>query len=91
MPHLAQIAHVVRDYNEALPFYVGTLGFEPVEDSYQPAQDKRLSDPNGIASNDASRSARLAPHLNNDTGTARSAAPARRPRPLPDTPADAPD
>lgn len=90
MPHLAQIAHVVRDYNEALPFYVGTLGFEPVEDSYQPAQDKRLSDPNGIASNDASRSARLAPHLNNDTGTARSAASGPCRFPPPGTPAGVP-
>ena len=37
MPHLALI---VRDYDEALAFYVGTLGFTLVEDSYQPAQDK---------------------------------------------------
>ncbi|URW75438.1 VOC family protein [Sphingomonas donggukensis] len=41
MPHLAHIALVVRDYDEALAFYVGKLGFELVEDSYQPAQDKR--------------------------------------------------
>lgn len=38
---LAHIALVVRDYDEALAFYVGTLGFELVEDSYQPEQDKR--------------------------------------------------
>jgi len=38
---LAHIALVVRDYDEALAFYVGTLGFELVEDSDQPAQDKR--------------------------------------------------
>lgn len=38
---LAHIALVVRDYDEALAFYVGKLGFELVEDSYQPAQDKR--------------------------------------------------
>lgn len=38
---LAHIALVVRDYDEALAFYVGTLGFTLVEDSYQPAQDKR--------------------------------------------------
>lgn len=41
MPHLAHVALVVRDYDEALAFYVGKLGFELVEDSYQPEQDKR--------------------------------------------------
>lgn len=35
------MALVVRDYDEALAFYVGVLGFELVEDSYQPEQDKR--------------------------------------------------
>ncbi|MDB5706244.1 MAG: glyoxalase [Sphingomonas bacterium] len=38
---LAHIALVVRDYDEAIAFYVGKLGFTLVEDSYQPAQDKR--------------------------------------------------
>jgi len=41
MPHLAHITLVVRDYDEALAFYVGKLGFELVEDTYQPEQDKR--------------------------------------------------
>jgi catechol 2,3-dioxygenase-like lactoylglutathione lyase family enzyme len=41
MPQLAHIALLVRDYDEALAFYVGKLGFELVEDSYQPEQDKR--------------------------------------------------
>jgi len=41
MPHLAHIALVIRDYDEALAFYVGKLGFTLVEDTYQPAQDKR--------------------------------------------------
>lgn len=41
MPHLAHIPLVVRDYDEALAFYVGKLGFELVEDTYQPAQHKR--------------------------------------------------
>ncbi len=41
MPHIAHLALVVRDYDEALAFYVGKLGFTLVEDSYQPAQDKR--------------------------------------------------
>jgi len=31
----------VRDYDEALAFYVGKLGFSLIEDTYQPAQDKR--------------------------------------------------
>jgi catechol 2,3-dioxygenase-like lactoylglutathione lyase family enzyme len=38
---LAHIALVVRDYDEALGFYVGKLGFTLIEDSYQPEQDKR--------------------------------------------------
>ena len=50
MPHLAHIALVVRDYDEALAFYVDKLGFELVEDSYQSAQDKRPNDPADIAS-----------------------------------------
>lgn len=41
MPRLAHIALLVRDYDEALAFYVGKLGFTLVEDTYQPAQDKR--------------------------------------------------
>ena len=41
MPRLAHIALIVRDYDEALAFYVGKLGFTLVEDTYQPAQDKR--------------------------------------------------
>ncbi len=38
---LAHVAIVVRDYDEAIAFYVGKLGFELVEDTYQPEQDKR--------------------------------------------------
>ncbi|WP_417666857.1 VOC family protein [Roseibium sp.] len=38
---LVHIALVVRDYDEALDFFVGKLGFELVEDTYQPEQDKR--------------------------------------------------
>ncbi|MDH7974099.1 VOC family protein [Sphingomonas sp. AR_OL41] len=41
MPHIAHLALVVRDYDEALAFYVGKLGFSLVEDSWQPEQDKR--------------------------------------------------
>lgn len=38
---LALVSVVVRDYDEALAFYVGTLGFELVEDTCIPEQDKR--------------------------------------------------
>jgi catechol 2,3-dioxygenase-like lactoylglutathione lyase family enzyme len=38
---IAQIALVVRDYDEAIAFYVGVLGFRLVEDTHVPAQDKR--------------------------------------------------
>jgi catechol 2,3-dioxygenase-like lactoylglutathione lyase family enzyme len=41
MPHIAHLALIVRDYDEALAFYIGKLGFTLVEDSYQPEQDKR--------------------------------------------------
>ena len=35
------VALVVRDYDEALGFYVGRLGFSLIEDTYIPEQDKR--------------------------------------------------
>ena len=38
---IGQVALVVREYDEALDFYVGALGFTLVEDSYIPEQDKR--------------------------------------------------
>ena len=38
---IAHVALVVRDYDEAIAFYTKTLGFTLVEDTYQPAQDKR--------------------------------------------------
>lgn len=38
---LIHVAIVVRDYDEAIEFYTQTLGFRLVEDTYQPAQDKR--------------------------------------------------
>ncbi|WP_233503344.1 VOC family protein [Sphingomonas psychrotolerans] len=41
MPHLAHIALIVRDYDEALAFYIGKLGFILIEDTYQPEQNKR--------------------------------------------------
>ncbi|MEM7408405.1 MAG: VOC family protein [Pseudomonadota bacterium] len=38
---LIHVALVVREYDEAIDFYVGKLGFELIEDTYQPRQDKR--------------------------------------------------
>lgn len=38
---IGYVSLVVRDYDEALSFYVGVLGFTLVEDTYIPAQDKR--------------------------------------------------
>jgi len=48
---LGQISLVVRDYDEALAFYVGKLGFTLVEDSFVPEQDKRwvVIEPPGAA------------------------------------------
>jgi catechol 2,3-dioxygenase-like lactoylglutathione lyase family enzyme len=39
--HLALVAIVVPDYDEAIAFYVGVLGFTLVDDSFQPLQNKR--------------------------------------------------
>ncbi|MFD3484098.1 VOC family protein [Streptomyces sp. NPDC058665] len=33
MPHIALVTLVVRDYDEAIAFYTGSLGFELVEDT----------------------------------------------------------
>jgi len=38
---IGQVALVVRDYDEAIDFYVGTLGFTLVEDTTIQGQDKR--------------------------------------------------
>jgi catechol 2,3-dioxygenase-like lactoylglutathione lyase family enzyme len=38
---LGLVSLVVRDYDEALAFYVGKLGFTLVEDTFQPEQNKR--------------------------------------------------
>jgi len=38
---IGQVALVVRDYDEALAFYVDKLGFDVVENTYIPEQDKR--------------------------------------------------
>ncbi|MFT7681083.1 MAG: catechol 2,3-dioxygenase-like lactoylglutathione lyase family enzyme [Moritella dasanensis] len=38
---IVHIALVVKDYDEAIDFYVGKLKFELIEDTYQAEQDKR--------------------------------------------------
>lgn len=38
---IVHVAIVVRDYDEAIQFYTEKLGFSLLEDTYQPAQDKR--------------------------------------------------
>jgi catechol 2,3-dioxygenase-like lactoylglutathione lyase family enzyme len=38
---IVHIALVVRDYDEAIEFYTNKLNFTLLEDTYQPAQDKR--------------------------------------------------
>lgn len=38
---IVHVAIVVKDYDEALAFYVGLLNFDLIEDTYQPEQDKR--------------------------------------------------
>jgi catechol 2,3-dioxygenase-like lactoylglutathione lyase family enzyme len=38
---IVHVALVVREYDEALAFYVGRLGFRVVEDEEQPEQNKR--------------------------------------------------
>ncbi|MEN6410288.1 MAG: VOC family protein [Anaerolineaceae bacterium] len=38
---IVHIALVVRDYDEALDFYINKLNFTLIEDTYQPEQDKR--------------------------------------------------
>jgi catechol 2,3-dioxygenase-like lactoylglutathione lyase family enzyme len=41
MQWLSLVSLVVKDYDEAIAFYVGKLGFRLVEDSFVPEQNKR--------------------------------------------------
>jgi catechol 2,3-dioxygenase-like lactoylglutathione lyase family enzyme len=41
MQRLGLVSLVVREYDEALAFYVGKLGFTLIEDSFVPEQNKR--------------------------------------------------
>jgi catechol 2,3-dioxygenase-like lactoylglutathione lyase family enzyme len=70
---LSQVALVVREYDEALAFFVGTLGFLLVEDRYVPEQDKRwvvVSPPGSMARLLLARAsnAEQAAHIGNQTG-----------------------
>jgi catechol 2,3-dioxygenase-like lactoylglutathione lyase family enzyme len=38
---ISQVSLVVREYDEAIDFFVDTLGFDLIEDTYLPEQDKR--------------------------------------------------
>ena len=38
---IIHIALVVKDYDEAIDFYINKLKFDLIEDTYQPKQDKR--------------------------------------------------
>ncbi len=38
---IVHVALLVKDYDEAIEFYVNKLNFELIEDTYQPEQDKR--------------------------------------------------
>ena len=71
---LGLVSVVVREYDEAIAFYVGTLGFTLVEDTYVPEQSKRwvvVTPPGSLesrlllarASNDEQ-----AQHIGNQTG-----------------------
>ena len=73
---IVHVAIVVKDYDEAIDFYVNKLNFTLVEDTYQPEQDKRwvLIEPPG--SNGAGTQILLAraskaeqePFIGNQTG-----------------------
>ena len=39
--HLGLVSVVVQDYDDAIAFYVGKLGFSLDEDTFQAAQNKR--------------------------------------------------
>jgi catechol 2,3-dioxygenase-like lactoylglutathione lyase family enzyme len=41
MKSIGYVAVVVKDYDEAIKFYVETLGFSLIEDTFIPAQNKR--------------------------------------------------
>ncbi|MBS0378839.1 MAG: VOC family protein [Proteobacteria bacterium] len=65
---LALVALLVRDYDEAIAFYVGVLGFTLVEDTPIPAQNKRWVI---VAAPGATESALLLARASNEDQAAR--------------------
>ena len=61
MQRLGMVSLVVRDYDEALAFYVGKLGFTLIEDSFVPEQNKRwvVIEPPGASPSAGQAGARL--------------------------------
>ena len=52
--HIAHVALVVREYDEAINFFTTILNFTLVEDTYIPEQDKRwvlVAPPNTVSTN----------------------------------------
>lgn len=52
--HIAHVALVVKDYDEAIEFFTQKLDFSLVTDEYQPLQDKRwviVAPPNSTGTN----------------------------------------
>ena len=74
MQTLGMVSLVVREYDEAIAFYVGALGFTLVEDSYVPEQDKRwvvVAPPGSTESSlllARASTAEQAAHVGNQTG-----------------------
>jgi catechol 2,3-dioxygenase-like lactoylglutathione lyase family enzyme len=61
MQSLGMVSLVVADYDEALAFYVGKLGFTLVEDSFVPEQNKRwvVIEPPGAGQSSSNQGAKL--------------------------------
>ena len=61
MQRLGMVSLVVADYDEALAFYVGKLGFKLVEDSFVPEQNKRwvVIEPPGAGQSPSNQGAKL--------------------------------
>jgi catechol 2,3-dioxygenase-like lactoylglutathione lyase family enzyme len=71
---IAYVALVVRDYDEAIAFFVGTLGFTLIEDTFLEAESKRwvLVAPPGSTGTQLllarAKGAEQADHIGNQTG-----------------------
>ncbi|HYW17326.1 MAG TPA: VOC family protein [Allosphingosinicella sp.] len=79
---LAHVALVVRDYDEAIAWFVGKLGFALVEDSCQPEQDQRwvlVAPPGAPAGSTSILLARADRHRPSRSARRESFAPAPRP------------